>query len=144
MQTKKDQSFGFVPLFKTEDGYLFCLVQHTGEHWGFPKGHSNEGESERESAKRELAEETGILDINIIEEVYFSQNYSFEKDGTIYDKSVKYFLGLVGCVTSEVPEEFKSEISQIKWLPYDQARNLITYENAKEVLDNAHKYLTSK
>ena len=100
--------------------------------------------SERESAKRELAEETGILDINIIEEVYFSQNYSFEKDGTIYDKSVKYFLGLVGCVTSEVPEEFKSEISQIKWLPYDQARNLITYENAKEVLDNAHKYLTSK
>lgn len=144
MQTVKDQSFGIVPIFKKQGDYLYCVVQHAGEHWGFPKGHPNPGESEEESARRELWEETGITEVDIIPSASFNHSYFFEKDGITYDKSVKYLLGLVSNTITSIPEEFKSEISQIKWLPYAELRELITYENAKVLLDEVNEYVISK
>ena len=37
-----------------------------GGHWDFPKGHIDEGESEIQTALRELEEETGIAHTNVI------------------------------------------------------------------------------
>lgn len=136
MEMIKDQSFGIMPIFKNPEGdFLFCLVQHQGEHWGFPKGHPNLGESEEETAKRELEEETGITDIEIIPDVSFSQQYTFEKDGIAYDKSVKYFTGFVSNMDTSIPDDFKHEISEMKWLAFKEARELITFDNAKVLLD---------
>ncbi|MFH1332713.1 MAG: NUDIX domain-containing protein, partial [archaeon] len=40
----------------------FLILQYTAGHWDFPKGHIEKGETERETALRELKEETGITD----------------------------------------------------------------------------------
>jgi len=142
MEMTKDQSFGIIPIFKNPEGdFLFCLVQHQGEHWGFPKGHPNTNEPEEETAKRELEEETGITDIKIISDISFDQQYIFEKDGTVYDKSVKYFLAFVSNVNTSIPDDFKNEISEMKWLAFKEARELITFDNAKVVLDQVRDYL---
>lgn len=142
MEMIKDQSFGIIPIFKNLQGdFLFCLVEHQGEHWGFPKGHPNQGETEEETAKRELKEETGIADIKIISDKYFIQKYTFEKDGIVYDKSVKYFLGFVSDVNTRTPDDFKDEISGMKWLAFSEARELITFDNAKVLLDELGEYL---
>jgi 8-oxo-dGTP pyrophosphatase MutT (NUDIX family) len=93
MKTIQDNSFGIIPLHKTKDNIvLFCLVQHQGEHWGFPKGHPDPNETEIETAMRELQEETGISDFEIISDKFFEQKYVFEKDNVIYDKTVRYFI----------------------------------------------------
>ena len=48
-------------VFKEMEGALYVLViQHGAGHWSFPKGHMEAGESEHETAIREVAEETGI------------------------------------------------------------------------------------
>ena len=142
MQTVKDQSFGVAAVFKQSDGdFLFCLVQHQGEHYGFPKGHPNPGETPLETARRELEEETGLVDVEIIPELYFDHSYMFEKDGVTYDKSVRYFLGYVSNTNTVIPDDFKHEISEIKWLPYKEVRKMITYENAKLLLDQVWEYL---
>lgn len=138
----QDNSFGIIPLYKnTENVFLFCLVQHAGEHWGFPKGHPDSNETEEETAKRELQEETGIKNCEIITDKSFEQKYIFEKDEIIYDKTVKYFIGIVSDISSEIPENFQHEISEVKWLPYNEARELITYENAKVLIDEVYEYL---
>lgn len=143
MQTIKDNSFGIIPLHKSKDNViLFCLVQHQGEHWGFPKGHPDPNETEIETAKRELQEETGISDFKILFDKSFEQKYVFEKDNINYDKTVKYFIGNVFDISSNTPDNFQHEISEIKWLPYSETRKLITYENAKILIDEVNEFLS--
>ncbi len=144
MQTKQDQSFGIIPICKEADTYLFCIVQHSEEHWGFPKGHANPGESEEESARRELSEETGMTEVTIIPGASFTQKYVFEKEGITYDKSVTYFLGVVPSTITAIPDAFKTEISEMQWLPYQELRELITYENAKLLLDQVQEYIQKR
>ncbi len=142
MQTVQDKSFGVIPVFKNEGNFLFCVVQHgRGGHWGFPKGHPESNETEEETALRELLEETSIKDIGIVPGAIFTQGYVYEHEETIYDKTVKYFLGFVTDMVTEIPKKFQEEISEIKWLPYQELRELITYENAKVLLDEVHEYL---
>lgn len=72
MENKEDKSFGVIPVFKNDGGeYFFCLVKHRAGHWGFPKGHPDVDESEEETAKRELLEETGINTVDISVESFF-------------------------------------------------------------------------
>jgi D-alanyl-D-alanine dipeptidase len=135
MNTQKDNSFGIVAVFKDKDGiFLFCLVRHADGHWGFPKGHSNKGESEQDTALRELEEETGITNIELVNGKTFFENYSFEKDSVQYEKSVKYFLGMVSSTNTQTPRDFKGEIPELKWLSFEDAKTLLTFPEAKEVL----------
>lgn len=142
MKTIQDKSFGIVPVFKKDNDFLFCVVKHgRGEHWGFPKGHAEPGETSEEAAIRELMEETSIKNIQVVPNVSFVQKYEFENEGIIYDKTVKYFLGQVSEMVTEVPQDFKEEILEIKWLTYKEVRDLITFENAKVILDQVHEFL---
>lgn len=142
METKEYESFGVIPIFKiTESDILFCVVHHASGHWGFPKGHPNEGESEKETALRELSEETGIINCDITSEDIFIEKYSFKKDEVNYIKTVKYFLGIAPSKEAETPTEFKGEIPESKWLPYIDAKDLLTFPESKIVLDEVSKYL---
>ena len=38
-----------------------------GGHWDFPKGHIDDGETEIQTALRELEEETGIANVDLVE-----------------------------------------------------------------------------
>jgi len=108
MEIKKDKSFGIIPVFKDAKGdFIFCLVRHAGEHWGFPKGHPETRESEIETARRELKEETGIDNVNLSSQS-FSEKYSFVKDNFQHNKTVKYFLGFVSSMTSKIPDDFRA------------------------------------
>ena len=57
-QTRHTKRAGVVVCNKEKDRVL--LVQSKGYKWGFAKGHVEEGEKVRETAIRELLEETGI------------------------------------------------------------------------------------
>ena len=58
---KYEESFGVVPVQKTENDWEVFLIQHIkGRYWGFPKGHAEAGETPIESAVRELKEETNL------------------------------------------------------------------------------------
>ncbi len=142
MEIKKDLSCGVIPVYKKPGGiFIFCLVKHQGGHWGFPKGHSDLGESEQQTATRELAEETGINRVNIVPDAVFSEEYSFEQDTILYNKSVKYFLGFVSDITTSIPNDFKEEISELKWVTYEDAKEVITFKNSKSILDKVYRYL---
>ncbi len=140
MEIRKDYSIGVVPLYKNPKGEIWvCLVLHTTGHWAFPKGHPDNNETEKETALRELQEETGIKNISL-EDKTFNEHYSFEIDGVKYDKTVKYFFGYTPDTHASISEEFKNEISDIAWLPYEEAITRSTYLETKKTIKDILAY----
>lgn len=103
-------------------------------HWGFPKGHVEEGETEEETAKREVLEETG-LEINICSDFRTSIEYSPKR--VVY-KEVIFFIGKPIGENVTIQEE---EIADFRWLDYENMLVLITYENEKKALREAMAFL---
>ena len=132
--TKQEKSCGAVVVRRAaETEYL--LVQHLDGHWGFPKGHVENSETEEETAKREIREETG-LETKIDSRLRVVDTYS-PKPGVT--KDVIYFLGKpVDGTLRPQPEE----ISEIRWCTLPIARGLLTFDSSRKVLDTAVRFLT--
>ena len=65
------------------------LLQYPQGHWDFPKGHVEDGDSNYKStAARELSEETGISDIDFVEEFKYRTEYNFQHKGKRIYKQV--------------------------------------------------------
>lgn len=128
-----DRSFGIIPLRKSKDRWETFLVQLHAGHWGFPKGHLEAGEDEKEGASRELFEETGLrvkafLDFEPIQEFY-----TFELHEKTIEKTVSYYLAEVeGDV--HLQEE---EVQDGKWVPLQYARSQMTFVEGKRVAEKA-------
>jgi 8-oxo-dGTP pyrophosphatase MutT (NUDIX family) len=137
-----DHSFGIVPVFKDKSDFLFLLVHHKGNHWSFPKGHKKEGETDLETAKRELFEETGIKECKILDMPFIEEKYTFELKDKIYDKTNYYYIGIVTDKKTDTPREFRYEIEDMRWLSYSEAMKLITFRTAKEILKQVFQLLT--
>ena len=138
----KDQSIGIVPIFKDSAGEnLFLVVLHKAGHWAFPKGHKKAGENDSDTATRELYEESGIRYVKLENHKEFLEYYSFEKNGKKYDKKVKYFIGFVKDTNIDQPEEFKKEIPETRFVNYEEALELMTYDESKNLLKKVRDYL---
>ncbi len=150
MEVRQDNSTGIIPVHTEAGGTrFFCLVHHVGGparpaggHWAFPKGHIDTGESKEAAARRELYEETGILTCKLETGRIFVERYFFEKDGVRYDKEVTYFLGFVESKEPVEPKEsFKGEIIEARWIIYEEAKELLTFPEAKTLLEEVLAYL---
>ncbi len=134
----KEMAFGMIPVFKTKDRYSFLLIQHNAGHWAFPKGHSEKGESELETAKREFEEETGIKNYNIIDNVSFTESYIYNKKQKPVNKTVKYFLCIVNDPSVKIQQ---GEIRSYKWAGFNKAFDTITFNECKKIIKEVNKYL---
>lgn len=130
---KKEKSCGNI-VFKKENEILkVLLIHHNLGHYGMPKGHVELGESEEETALREVFEETGISSY-IIDGFREMITYS-PKENVI--KDVIYFVGETNDFEttpqiSEVSEAFFTETSK--------AVELVTHEEEKKVLEKAIEF----
>ncbi len=136
---RQEKSYGVIPIYKNNGvESLFLIIKHNSGHWGFPKGHTEQGESKIETAKRELEEETGISQCDIIEEVLFAERYITAGTEIPINKSVEYFVGIVPSTDVKILEK---EISAYKWVSYKDALNIITYNKSKNILKKVKRYL---
>ena len=111
------------------------LIKHAnGGHWSFPKGHVESGETEEETALREIKEETGI---DVIIDPSFREviSYSPKKDT---QKDVIYYIARAQNYDYTPQEE---EISQIKWVEINRAHTILTYDNDKQLVNKAKQII---
>lgn len=111
------------------------LIKHAnGGHWSFPKGHVEAGETETETALREIKEETGI---DVIIDPSFREviSYSPKKDT---QKDVIYFIARAQNYDYSPQEE---EIAQIKWVEINRAHTILTYDNDKQLVNKAKQII---
>lgn len=130
-----ERSCGAV-VYRMEAGRsLYLLIKNKrSAHWGFPKGHMEKGETQEDTAKREVLEETGI---HIKLQPEFSSHSEYTIQGKV-EKSVIIFLASTQERRTVIQQE---EIEDSVWLPYEKALKLLNYENDKATLVKANRFL---
>lgn len=141
-----EKSAGAV-IFRQDNNKIYYLLLHypsesrtQKNYWDLPKGHIEKGEKEIETVKREVREETGIKDLKFVEGFKEWIKYFFKAKGKTVFKIVTFYL--VQAKEKEIKISF--EHIGYEWLPYDQAIERLTFDNAKEILERADKFLKLK
>ena len=100
--------------------------------WTLPKGTPNAGETREQTVLREVAEETG-LEVRITD-VLDSIEYWFVQRGTRIHKTVHYYLMEP---TGGDLAAHDHEFDQVRWVPFDQASSLLTFETERALVARA-------
>jgi 8-oxo-dGTP diphosphatase len=107
------------------DGSVLLVHRPRHDDWSFPKGKLEPGETWEQAALREVEEETALV-CSLGEEVGRT-HYVVEEQA----KEVRYFR-----MTSDGEARAKNEIDDVRWLSFDEARRLLTYERDRRLLDH--------
>ena len=155
----REKSAGAI-IYRLENGVPhYLLLHYPSGHWEFPKGHIEGKETEEETLKREVVEETGINDIKIIPGFkkyikYFFRQYTEKISGQPASapglrrgkasgpwvfKLVVFFIAETK--TKEV--KISSEHLGFLWLPIAEAIKKTTFKNSKMLLKEADDFVNS-
>lgn len=129
----REKSCGIVVFYEKEGIREYLILHYPSGHWDLAKGHVEEGETEMETAIRELEEETGITDIDFVSEYKETIRYSYRRAGQMYTKDVIYFLARTNTKEVRLSHEHQGYV----WLPYEQALSKVTFDNARELIEKA-------
>lgn len=136
----KERSCGAVVFRKQKDDVKYLLLHYEAGHWDFPKGNQEKNEKEEQTAAREIREETGIEDIDLVDGFKETIKYFYKKgEETVY-KEVIFFLAK----SSTEHVTLSSEHIGYTWVSYEHGMKKLTYNNAKELLEKADKFLKDK
>lgn len=113
------------------DGKVLVVKQTSG-FYGFPKGHVEIGETEKETAIRETKEETG-LDIKIISNKRYTQSYIVKEN---VHKDVVFFIAKLENNNEKRQVE---EIEEILWIDINEVEKILTYDSLKELWKEVKK-----
>lgn len=129
-------------VFTYEEGIRkYVIIRGTGMYsgfCGFPKGHMEAGETEQETALREVKEETG-LDVKLYDDFREVDEHFLAREGRPNDKKTNvYFLAEYHDQEIQAQE---SEVSEIVLLSYQEALDSLQSEESKRELAAAEKYI---
>lgn len=134
-----ERSAGTV-LFNDNDGKLeYLLLHYPAGHWDFPKGNIEKGEAEMDTVRREVKEETSIDNIEFVNGFRKKIMYNYRRGGKLVYKEVIFYLAKA----SDKNVKLSFEHQGYKWLNYNDAMKLLTYKNAKMILEEANKFLSN-
>ena len=126
----KKVSYGIIPLREVGNQRQLLLVKHKAGHWALPKGHPEEGESPKQTALRELKEETNLSIKAFLECEPLVEHYSFMHKGEHVEKTVIYYIALVnGDLLLQ-----EEEIAEAQWFTFDQAYKMATFDECKNLI----------
>lgn len=136
----RERSAG-VLVFRDVNGRREYLLLDYGRHWDYPKGHLEAGETDEQAARRELREETGITDIELVEGFSREIVYHFRSSRKgLVRKEVIFFAGRLD-ENDEGEVMLSEEHVGYSWEERDAALAKLTFENARSVLSAAAAHL---
>lgn len=117
----------------------YLILNYSYGHWDFPKGNIEIGESELETVFREVSEETGIKDLQILDGFREKITYKYRKKSKLISKAVIYYLAK----TSTRKVILSDEHTNFGWFVAEKALEKLSFENSRKVLRMANEFLSN-
>jgi 8-oxo-dGTP pyrophosphatase MutT (NUDIX family) len=106
------------------DGGAIAMVRSkNSQSWLFPKGHIEAGETDEEAALRELAEETGLTNLEYIDDLgEFTRPSTTSSSETFAEKTIHMFLFMAPMHAELAPT---LEIEEARWVPFREVAEIL-------------------
>ncbi len=137
MKLKHEKSCGAI-IFKRENGkILFLTVEYKKEkgYWGLVKGHVEKGETELETARREIYEEVGLKDLT------FADGFRTEIIYNPYPNIEKLVVFFLAEAHSDHIQYLWNEHVDHQWLTIEAILPKLKYKLDGEVVSKAYAFL---
>jgi 8-oxo-dGTP pyrophosphatase MutT (NUDIX family) len=135
---RREFSAGGVVVRRVRGEWRLAAIRPGGKEnvWALPKGLIGKGESAADTAVREVEEETGVQ-ARLLEKLG-DVRYVYTWHGERVFKVVSFFLlryarGRLG----DIPEHFRHEVAETRWLPLAEAPRLLSYKGEREMAEKA-------
>jgi 8-oxo-dGTP pyrophosphatase MutT (NUDIX family) len=136
---KREFSAGGVLVRKLRGDWMLAAIRPAGKKpgvWALPKGNIGQGEDPRETARREVHEETGATG-RLVDKLG-DVRYVYTWDGERIFKVVSFFLlryssGRLG----DLPAATAHEVAEVRWLPLTEAPKLLAYGGERDMAERA-------
>lgn len=136
----EERSAGAI-VFRRESGEpKYLLLKYPAGHWDLPKGNIEKGEEPHGTMIREVREETGLVDLEVIAGFMEKIEYFYRRDGRKVHKTVIFFLAETS--TERVTISF--EHKDYGWYDFDDAIKTVTYPNARRLIREADAFLEKR
>ena len=129
---KREKSCGAVVY--NPERQLFLIIKMLNGNWGFPKGHTENQETDIQTAIREVTEETGI-NIKILDGFKKSIKY------IPFPEVLKKVIFFIGITKEEKVLIDKGEIEDYMWCSYEEALKMITYKPQRDIMESSLQFI---
>lgn len=128
---KEPTAGGIVWRRNKSGGIEILLIQDSKDRWTIPKGHIEEGETAKETAQREITEETGLQEMEM--QGWLGKiNFRYRRQQSLVLMTTDIFLVKAKGDTDDIkPEEW---MKGIKWLLANDALDKIEYEDIGKII----------
>ena len=139
---RQEKSAGAVVYYLSSQEPIFLLLQNTLKktYWEFPKGKIENSDSIEETVKREVEEETGLRNLQIIPSFKHEISWFFKFQGQLIRKNAVYLL--VRILDNDKDNvKISNEHQKFKWMDIEQARKEINIKANRELLEKAYEFI---
>lgn len=128
----REPTAGGIVFRRNKDGEVeILLIQDAKDRWTIPKGHIEEGENAQATAKREIGEEAGLKDVEMLGwlgKIHFRYR---RVDKLVLMTTQIYLVKAKGDTDAIKKEDW---MNGIKWFPFQDALDAIEYEDIGKLM----------
>lgn len=133
----REPTAGGIVFRRSKTGAIeILLIQDAKDRWTIPKGHIEEGETAQQTAKREIGEEAGLKDVDVLNwlgKIHFRYR---RLDKLVLMTTQIYLVRAKGDTDAIQKEEW---MNGIKWFGFNDALDAIEYEDIGKLMLLAKK-----